>query len=145
MHMSVKAALAGVASIGAVATFAVPAHASSTIDQINKGATRSASHRIVYVNATVSCSEDTTSAALSVTVSQVTSGGLQIATGTVASLGAFECSGEEEVVQVPVRRPTGGFAWVKGSARASNLVFITDDPNPGINIDVAKGRTINVK
>lgn len=145
MHTSVKAALAGVASLGAVAAFALPAQASSTVDQINKGATRSASHRIVYVKATVTCSEDTTSAALSVTVSQVTSGGLQVATGTVASLGAFECSGEEEVVMVPVRRPTGGFAWVKGSARASFLTFITDDPNPGINIDVAKGRTINVK
>jgi len=144
-HAVLKAAGAGLISVAGVAAMAIPAHADSTIIQVNKTDTRSATHRIVNVGVWVTCSDDTTSASLSATVTQVTAGGTQTASGALISLGAFECTGDEELVFVPVRRPTGGFNWVAGSARVSNVVFVTDDPNPGVNIDIAKGRTVTVK
>jgi hypothetical protein len=71
-------------------------------------------------------------------------GGTQYAWGAVAYIGAFECSGVEETVYVPVRRPTGGFKWEEGRARVSCLVFATADPS-GKFYDEAKGRTINLR
>jgi hypothetical protein len=129
---------------GLVLVGAGVAHADNTAISIGKNATRSASHRIVFVKTTVTCSEDTTDAALQVSVTQTTPGGTQTGTGTVVSLGAFECSGDEEIVMVPVRRPTGGFAWQAGAARASNLTFVTQDPS-GVFTSTLSGRTINVR
>lgn len=124
---------------------AASAFADNTAVSISKTATRNATHRIVYVGATVVCSEDTTSAALSVQVQQTNpAGNTQVATGTVVSLGAFDCSGDEEHVTIPVKRPTGGFAWRAGPAAARNLVFVTQDPS-GTFVSTLKGRTITVK
>jgi hypothetical protein len=143
-HVATKMTIAavGAAAIGLVT--AIPANADNAIIAIGKNATRSATSKIVYVRATVTCSEDTTDAYLSGTVTQVTHGSVQSATGYVAGINAFECSGEEETVWLPVRRPTGGYKWVAGSARVSNLSFTTTDPT-GSWTDTAKGRTVTVK
>lgn len=124
---------------------AASAMADNTAVSIQKYASRNATHRIVYVKATVVCSEDTTSAALSVTVQQTNpAGNTQQATGSVLSVGAFDCSGDEETIMIPVHRPTGGFAWRTGPAAARNLVFITQDPS-GTFVSTLKGRTITVR
>lgn len=125
-------------------TLAASAMADNTAVSISKKATRNVTHRIVYVKATVVCSEDTTSAALQVQVQQTNpAGNTQVATGTVVGIGAFDCSGDEEQVMIPVRRPTGGFAWRTGPAAARNLVFVTNDPS-GTFVSTLKGRTITV-
>ena len=144
MHRMTKTMGVGVATLTTVALTAGTATASSTIIKIGKNADLSASHKIAWVRAKVTCSEDTTSALLSARLTQVTVGGFQSARGTVASLDAFECSGDEERVYVPVRRPTGGFKWEKGAARVSRLVFATEDPS-GTFWDIIKGRTIYLR
>lgn len=144
--MRTVAKLVAVTATSLVASMGVmpAAQADNSIIHIGKYGDRSASHRIAYVKTTVTCSEDTVDARLTATLTQVTSGGTQVATGQVTSLGAFECSGEEEIVWLPVRRPTGGFKWVAGSARVSNFEFVTTDPS-GTFTDTAKGRTIMVR
>lgn len=144
MHKTTKTVGAGVAALATVALTATSASADNSIIKIGKYGELSASHKIAWIKTKVTCSEDTTSALLSATLTQVTHGSVQTNTGTVASLNAFECSGDEEVIYVPVRRPTGGFAWVKGAARASNFQFVTQDPS-GTFTDVAKGRTIYLR
>jgi hypothetical protein len=144
MHKLTKTLGAGVATLACVAATAGTATASSTIIKVGKHGELSASHKIAWVRAKVVCTEDTTSAILSARLTQVTVGGFQSARGTVASLGAFECAGNEEVVYVPVRRPTGGFKWEKGTARVSRLVFATEDPT-GDFWDIIKGRTIHLR
>ena len=144
MHKTTKTVGAGVAALATVALTAGAANADNSIIKIGKYGELSASHKIAWVKTKVICSEDTTSAALSVTLTQVTHGSVQTNTGLVAALNAFECSGEEEVIYVPVRRPTGGYKWVMGAARASNFQFVTQDPS-GTFTDTAKGRTIYLR
>ena len=121
-----------------------PAMADNSVISIAKTGTMSATHKIAYLRMVVTCSEDTTSGYISGTLTQVTSGGTQTATSAVSALNAVECTGEEERVTLPVRRPTGGFKWVKGSARASNLYFETTDPS-GTYKDSIKGRTVTLE
>ncbi|WP_341229770.1 hypothetical protein [Nocardioides salarius] len=135
--------LAAATSIASLGLMTVPANADNAIIQINKKGDRSASAKIAYVAVWVTCSEDTTSAELVATLTQVTSGGTQTATASVTSLSAFECSGEEELFLMPVRRPTGGFKWVKGKARVTDFHFTTADPS-GVYTDTAKGRTVKL-
>ena len=144
MHKTTKTVGAGVAALATVALTATSASADNSIIKIGKYGELSASHKIAWIKTKVTCSEDTTSAQLTATLTQVTHGSVQSNTGQVTSLNAFECSGEEEVIYVPVRRPTGGFAWVKGAARASNFTFTTADPS-GTFTDTAKGRTIYLR
>src|SRR3954451_18239735 len=69
-----------IASAGLVAATDVAAHADNTAIQIEKQATRSATGKILNVRATVVCSEDTTSAKVSVYVEQTNpAGGTQAA------------------------------------------------------------------
>lgn len=119
------------------------ASAESNLVHIGKKAVRSDSHLRVFVRVRVECSPDTTDAYLSGDLTQVTAGGTQSNTGTVASMSAFECTGEEERVLLPVRRPTGGFNWRVGDARVSNVCFTTTDPT-GTYSDQLSGRTISV-
>src|SRR3954447_11606039 len=106
-----------IASAGLVAATDVAAHADNTAIQIEKQATRSATGKILNVRATVVCSEDTTSAKVSVYVEQTNpAGGTQAAWSKVISLDAFECTGDEQIVTIPVRRPTGGYKWQRGTA-----------------------------
>ena len=144
MNKTTKTVGAGVAALATVALTAGSAAADNAIVKIGKYGELSSTHKIAWVKTKIICSEDTTSAAMQVTLTQVTHGSVQTATGTVAALNAFECSGEEEVLYVPVRRPTGGYKWVKGAARASNLIFVTQDPS-GTFTDTAKGRTIYLR
>lgn len=144
MNKTTKTVGAGVATIATIALTATSASADNSIVKIKKYGELSASHRIAWIGVKVTCSEDTTSAQLTATLTQVTHGSVQSNTGQVTSINAFECTGEEELVYVPVRRPTGGFAWVKGAARASNVSFITQDPS-GTFTDTAKGRTIYLR
>lgn len=136
--------VAAATSIASLGLMTLPAQADNAIIQIKKRAYMSSSAKLAYVQAKVTCSEDTTSAALSVTLTQTTVGGTQTATGSVTSIGAFECDGSEETVWIPVRRPTGGFKWEKGAARASNYQFVTADPS-GTYTDTAKGRTVKLR
>jgi hypothetical protein len=145
MHKITKTAGAGVAAMAMVALTAGTASAESTIVKIGKNGDLSASHKIAWVRAKVTCSEDVTDAYLQATLYQVTVGNAQVATGSVESIGAFECSGREEVVYVPVRRPVGGFKWEEGRARVQCLIFETWDPGNGYDYDKAKGRTINLR
>ncbi|MGZ6794749.1 MAG: hypothetical protein ACXVEU_03760 [Nocardioidaceae bacterium] len=135
-------AVAGVTALVSVG-MTTAAFGESNIISIKKFAHLSASHRIVFVGARVVCSPDTTSADLSVTLTEVTHGNVQSNTGEVANLNSFECSGNTETVLIPVRRPSGGFNWVRGKARASDLYFTTDDPS-GTFTDHASGRTVTV-
>lgn len=144
MNKTTKTVGAGVATLATIALTATSASADNSIVKIKKYGELSASHKIAWVGVKVTCSEDTTSAQLTATLTQVTHGSVQSNTGQVTSINAFECTGEEELVYVPVRRPTGGFAWVKGAARASNVSFITQDPS-GTFTDTAKGRTIYLR
>lgn len=149
MHVITKKALAtaaaaGLATVGVLGS-AGAAHADNTAISIEKNATRSASHKIMFVKATVVCSEDTTSAWLSANVQQTNpAGGTQYASSAVLSLGAFECTGDEELVTIPVRRPTGGYAWQRGTAAVRNVVFKTWDPS-GHYFSYLKARTVNVR
>lgn len=135
---------AAVASTAVIGLGATAAFAQSNAEFIQKNVERSTSHRIAYVKIWVTCSDDTDSAALSVRLTQINSGGVQQATGSVTSIGAFECTGEPENVTVPVRRPVGGFNWVAGSARADHALFITHDPS-GTYFSTASPRTVTVK
>ena len=136
--------LAAATSIASLGLMTVPANADNSIIKIGKKGQLSSSQKIAYVKAKVVCSEDTTSAAFEVTLTQVTSGGTQTATSTVYAWNAFECTGEEEKFWVPVRRPTGGYKWVTGAARVTDLRFYSEDPSGGFH-DTAKGRTIKIK
>ena len=78
--------LAAATSIASLGLMTVPANADNAIIQINKKGDRSASAKIAYVAVWVTCSEDTTSAELVATLTQVTSGGTQTATASVTSL-----------------------------------------------------------
>lgn len=128
-----------------MAATTVAAHADNTAISIEKQATRSATGTIMYVRATVVCSPDTTSGSVSATVSQVDpSGNVQTATSGVMSLNAVECTGDEEIITIPVRRPTGGYAWRAGTAAVKNVVFRTWDPS-GSYVAFLKSRTVNVR
>ena len=134
-----------IASAGLVAATDVAAHADNTAVSIEKQATRSASHKILYVRATVVCSEDTTSAGLSAYVEQTNpAGGTQHAWSAVLSLNAFECTGDEQIVTIPIRRPTGGYAWQAGTAAVRHVVLTTQDPS-GTYCAFLKARTVNVR
>src|SRR5215831_4428060 len=144
-HLAIKSALATAAAVGLIAGAGAAAHASSNAEFISKTVTRSATHRIAYVKMTVECSDDTDSAVLSVRLTQVTPAGtVQQATGTVASIGAFECSGDPEQVTVPVRRPVGGFSWQAGAAVADHGVFATHDPS-GNYLSFVPKTTVTIK
>lgn len=119
------------------------ASAQSNLVHIGKKANRSASHLRVFVRVRVECSPDTTDATLTGELTQVTAGGTQSNTGTVVGVSSFECTGSEERVLLPVRRPTGGFDWRRGAARVSNVCFTTTDPT-GTYSDRLSGRTITV-
>jgi hypothetical protein len=135
-------------SIFAAATLTIglagAASAESNLVHIGKKADRSASHVRVFVRVRVECSPDTTDATLTGTLTQVTNGGTQSNTGTVVGVSSFECTGAEERVLLPVRRPTGGFNWRHGDARVSDVCFTTTDPT-GTYSDQLSGRTITVK
>jgi hypothetical protein len=145
LRKSLATGLVAVASsAGLITATTVTAHADNTAVSIEKTATRSASGLIMNVKATVVCSPDTTSAFVSATVSQTnTAGGTQTATSKVVSLGAIECSGNEELITIPVRRPTGGYNWQKGTAAVKNVVFRTWDPS-GSYVAFLKARTVTV-
>ncbi len=96
------------------------------------------------VRATVVCSPDTTSASVSATVQQVNAaGGIQSATSGVVSLNAVECTGDEQIIMIPVRRPTGGYNWKAGTASVKNVVFRTWDPS-GSYVSFLKARNVTV-
>jgi hypothetical protein len=129
---------------GFVAAAVAPAHADNTAVSIEKAAKLSASKKIINVKATVVCSDETTSAFLSAQVQQTNpAGGTQVATSGVLNLNAFECTGEEELVTIPVRRPTGGYNWRKGEAAVRNVIFTTNDPS-GTYTAFLKARTVKV-
>ncbi|MEP7737897.1 hypothetical protein ABKW28_09620 [Nocardioides sp. 31GB23] len=136
--------LAAATTMAGLTLSAMPAQADSTIVKIKKRAHLSDSSKIAYVKATVTCSEDTTSARLTATLTQVTVGGTQTQTAQVSHFNAFECDGEEETVWIAMRRPTGGFKWEAGKARVTDFVFETADPS-GHYSDVAKGRTVRLR
>jgi hypothetical protein len=119
------------------------ASAQSNLVHIGKRAHRSDSHLRVFVRVRVTCSEDTTSASLSGDLSQVTIGGTQYNTGSISGMNSFECTGDEERVLLPIRIPTGGYRWSVGSARVSNICFVTEDPS-GTYVDQLSGRTVTV-
>ena len=116
----------------------------SNIIKIGKYGELSKSHKIAWVRIKVVCSEDVTSAILAADLTQVVAGAVQRSTGVVASIDAFECSGEEEIVYVPVRRPTDGFKWVKGTARVNEVRFDTWSPTAYDENELA-GRTITLR
>jgi hypothetical protein len=129
---------------GFLAATVVPAHADNTAVSIEKAAKLSASKKIVNVKATVVCSDETTSAFMTAQVQQTNpAGGTQVATSAVISLGAIECTGDEEQVTIPVRRPTGGYNWRAGEAAVRNVVFTTSDPS-GTYTAFLKARTVKV-
>jgi len=117
----------------------------STIIKIGKYGTLSRTHNLAWVNVKVTCSPDVSDASLTATLAQVTNGNAQVSTGTVAAFNAFECNGREEWVSVPIRRPLGGFKWVKGKARVFDVCFATYDPGNGWTNDFASGRTITLR
>ncbi|MFC7493772.1 MULTISPECIES: hypothetical protein [unclassified Nocardioides] len=129
---------------GLVVATDVAAHADNTAISIEKAATRSATGMIMNVRVTVVCPDETTNAFVAAQVSQTNpAGGTQTATSAVISLGAFECSGNEETITIPVRRPTGGYDWSAGQAAVRNVVFKTSDPS-GHYFAFLKARTVNV-
>lgn len=135
---------AAIASSGLLVATDTAAHADNTAIQIEKNAARASGGKIMLVRATVVCSDETTSAFVSAQVSQTnTAGGTQTATGAVLSLGAFACTGDEEIITIPVRRPTGGYNWQAGKAAVRNVVFKTHDPS-GTYFAFLKARTVNV-
>lgn len=135
---------AAIAASGLVVATDTAAHADNTAISIEKSATRSASGILMYVRVTVVCSDETTDGFVSAQVSQTNpAGGTQTATSAVISLGAFECTGAEELVTIPVRRPTGGYDWSAGTASVRNVVFKTEDPS-GKYFAFLKARTVNV-
>jgi hypothetical protein len=141
--------VAGALSVASAAVMAlsfVPAaNASSTAIRVGFFADRSVSHRLVYVRAFVVCSEDTTSAALTATVSQVSPAGtIQTASSLALGLGSVECTGEQELVKVPVRIPIGGYKWHAGAAAVDCVIFATDDPSGTYYTQLPK-RTVLVR
>ena len=147
MHKTTKTVGAGVATLATIALTAGAASAASTSDiiKIGKYGELSASHKIAWVKVKVICTEDTVSAEASASLSQVTHGSLQSNTGTVSADNAFECSGDEEVVYIPVRRPTNGFKWVKGAARVNYVTFETWGPDGANEFNELGGRTIHLR
>jgi len=122
--------LAIAASFGMAIALAPAANAASTAIRVGAVADRSVSHRLVFVRTFVVCSEDTTSAALTAQVSQVSPAGtIQTAASLVLGLGSVECTGEIERVLVPVRIPIGGYRWHAGVAAVDYVIFATDDPS----------------
>jgi hypothetical protein len=157
MHTITKAVASGATSLALVALPAGSALAhtdggdgggslnGSTIIKIGKYGQLSKTHNIAWIKVKVTCSPDVTDAVLEGTLFQVTHGNAQFNTGTLAAFNAFECNGREEWVWLPIRRPTGGFAWVKGAARVYDLDFATEDPENGWTHDHASGRTVYLR
>ncbi|NYD42494.1 hypothetical protein [Nocardioides panaciterrulae] len=156
MHTITKAIASGATSLTLVALPAGSALAhtddggggtsnGSTIIKIAKHGLLSKSRNIAWIKVKVTCSPDVTDARLEGTLAQVTHGNAQENTGVLAAYNAFECNGNEEWVYLPVRRPTGGFHWVKGAARVFDFVFATEDPANGWTYDHASGRTIYLR
>jgi hypothetical protein len=132
-------------SLGLVGVAAPAAMADNNLIFVKKGVTRSATHVRAFVSVVVACSPDTDSAALQLTLRQVNAAGdVQSGTGSITDIGSFECSGDEETVVVPVRRPIGGFNWRAGEAAVRNVTFVTHDPT-GLFASFLKGRTVLVK
>ncbi len=144
MRKSVQLLAAATTFAGLTVSAMPAAQADSTIVTIKKKGHLSNTHKIAWVKAKVTCSEDTTSARLTATLQQVTVGGAQQQTAQITGVNAFECSGEEETVYLSMRRPTGGFKWEKGKARVVDFVFETADPS-GNYRDVHRGRTIRLR
>ena len=153
MHTITKVAASGATALALAATPAGSALAhtdggdsgtsnGSTIIKIGHFGELSKSHRLAFIKIKVTCSPDVTDARLEGTLAQVTAGNAQVNTGVVAAYNAFECRGRGEWVWLPVRRPTGGFNWVKGRARVFDVVFATEDPANGWTYDHASGRTV---
>lgn len=154
MHTITKTAGTGVATLALVAVPASTALATtdggstsngSTIIKIGKFGQLSRTHNIAWIKVKVTCSPDVTDAVLKGTLLQVTHGNAQENTGVLAAFNAFECSGNEEWVFLPIRRPTGGFKWVTGAARVFDLDFATEDPGNGWTHDEASGRTVYLR
>ena len=136
--------LAIAALVAPVALMAPAAQASSTAIRIGANADRSDSHRIVYVRTFVVCSPDTFSAALTTQVRQVAPDGtIQVGSSAVLGLGAVECTGARERVDVPVRIPIGGYNWRKGQMAVLGVLFQTQDPT-GVYSTVLPKRSITV-
>ena len=136
-----------VIAISAVATISLaagPALADNTAVLISKHATRSPSHLRLFVKVRVVCSPDTTDAILSGYADQTNpAGDTQEGYGAVIGISSFECTGEEENVILPIRRPTGGFNWRAGEAAVHDVCFFTSDPS-GEFSSTLKGRTVSV-
>lgn len=159
MHTMTKAVASGATSLALVALPAGSALAhsnggdegdggtsnGSTIIKIGKHGQLSRTHNIAWIKIKVTCSPDVEDAFLKGTLAQVTHGNAQFNTATVAAFNAFECNGREEWVWLPVRRPTGGFAWVRGHARVFDVVFATEDPGNGWTYDHISGRTVTLR
>lgn len=144
MRKSVQLLAAATTFAGLTLSAMPAAQADSTIVTIKKRGHLSDSHKIAWVKAKVTCSEDTTSARLTATLQQVTVGGAQTQTAQVTALNAFECNGEEETIYLSMRRPTGGYKWEKGKARVVDFEFVTQDPS-GTYSDTHHGRTIRLR
>jgi len=128
-----------------VALSAGAASAESTLIKVGKYGALSSTHNIAWIKLKVTCSPDTTFAAADLDLTQVTHGTVQTTYDASVTLSnSVECSGDEEVVFIPVRRPTGGFKWVKGAARVSDVNFYTSDPSGDFS-DHLSGRTVYLR
>jgi len=147
MNKTTKTAGAGVAALAMVALSAGAASAESTLIKVGKYGALSASHNVAFIKLKLTCSPDTTYAEADLTLTQVTHGTVQTQDAMVTLTNALECSGNEEVVFIPVRRKTGGFAWVKGAARVSDVNFNTEDPGDdnANNHSHLSGRTVYLR
>jgi hypothetical protein len=144
MHKITKTMGAGVASLALVALTATSANAESTLIKIGKYGQLSATQKVAFIKIKLTCSEDTTSIAADLTLTQVTAGTVQTAYAAVSLYNAVECSGSEEVAYLPVRRPTGGFKWLPGTARVSDVNLYTEDPSGDFSSHL-DGRTVTLR
>lgn len=144
MNKTTKTAGAGVAALAMVALTAGAASAESTLIKIGKYGELSSTHNIAYIKLRVTCSPDTTSAEADLYLTQVTHGTVQTQEAAVSFYNSVECSGNEEWVWIPVRRPTGGYKWVKGAARVSDVNIVTEDPS-GDFYSHLDGRTVHLR
>ena len=151
MNTITKAAATGVTSLAlaAMPAGATVAHADggftsngSTLIKVGHYGMLSSSHKLAFIKFKVTCSPDVTDAKLSATLVQVTGGNVQANTGVLAAYNAFECDGTGEWVWLSIRRPTGGFNWVKGKARVFHATFATEDPENGWTTSTVPGRTV---
>jgi hypothetical protein len=130
MNKTTKTVGAGIATVATIALTATSASANGTLIKVGKYGALSATHNVAYIKLKLTCSPDTTFAQVDFDLHQVTAGGPQDQHVDVSLTNSIECTGNEEAVWISVRRPTGGFKWVKGAARVSDVDFYTDAPEP---------------